>query len=107
MDQSRNVIHGKWLWRYEKAGLEQGAYTVLDPGRNKMAAILPYDRTKLIEHGQNARLLTRAFDSDQWEYQDAWDLRTAMTKGNEHCDSYMKAFDDYLDRYAPDADPIP
>jgi hypothetical protein len=44
MDRSRNIIHGKWLWRYEKADLEQGAYTVLDPGRDKMAAILPHDR---------------------------------------------------------------
>jgi hypothetical protein len=107
MDRSRNIIHGKWLWRYEKADLEQGAYTVLDPGRDKMAAILPHDRAKPIEHGQNARLLTREHRLDDWEDRGAYDLRTAMTKGNEHCGRYMKAFNDYLDKYAPDADPIP
>jgi hypothetical protein len=105
-EKSRDVVHEGQYWLYEKAGLEQGAYTALDPGVNHMAVILPHDRAKPIERGQNARLMTRGHHADKWEEQGTWDLRSAMTQGNRHCVRYMKAFGRHLDEHAPDARPI-
>jgi hypothetical protein len=105
-EKSRDVVHEGQYWLYEKAGLEQGAYTTLDPDVDYMAVILPHDRTKPIERGQNARLMTREHHADKWEVQGTWDLRSAMTQGNKHCVRYMKAFDRHLDEHAPDAKPI-
>ena len=95
MSQQRNwglddvLFHHGHRWFYEKADLEQGAYCLLDPKMQKMAVILPHDRTLPIDHpGKNAALYTRRHDSKEWHHSGTYSLDEALTRGCAHADRY-------------------
>lgn len=75
-------------WVYEKGDLDQGAYSISDPERNKVAAILPADRARPIEVGFNAMLLVRPFGSQDWKDAGIHDFGGALDRGNAHAHQY-------------------
>lgn len=88
------VFHEGQQWVYEKANLEQGAYSLSDPDRNRVAVIFPNDKTKSIgTPPANANLYTRDFKSEEWEGYGPCGLEYALTRGNEHIKQYRKEWE--------------
>ena len=85
----RAVFHQGFCWFYEKADLPQGAYALFDAHRQKMAVILPFDKTRPIDDGRNAYLFTRNYQSEQWvEGHKILSLDEALDKGSKHGKAY-------------------
>ncbi|ETW96594.1 MAG: hypothetical protein ETSY1_25980 [Candidatus Entotheonella factor] len=88
MDERKDQKHGEYIWRFEQAGLEQGAYSISDLDGCKIAAILLADRSRPIEKGRNARLLTRDYGAKEWIDRGHFKFKQAMTEGNRHIYTY-------------------
>lgn len=79
-------------WNYEKSDLPQGAWYGDDHQGDICAAIFPYDQTQPIEQGNNSRLYTRDFGSDQWLGHGPQPLAFGAAKelGDQHCRQYAR-----------------
>ena len=96
-DRDQDIEHGDIMWRFEKADLEQGVYSVSDPDLNRIAAILPYDRDIPIDRGGNAQLVTRDFGAENIAenyktHPTNLSLEEAMEEGNKHIEQYNAAY---------------
>jgi hypothetical protein len=96
MSEQRNsdrygFFHSGYRWTYEKADLEQGAYSLSDSNLKRVAVIFPHDSTRPIDHpGENAALYTREYNSDDWPYIGRYSLGEALTRGGLHADRYRE-----------------
>ncbi len=96
-DPSELVFHEGQKWVYQKADLEQGAYSVADPDKNKVAVIFPNEKDRSIGSSPpNAFLVMRDYKSEGWEEYGPCELEYALTKGNTHIRQYRKEWE--LDR---------
>jgi hypothetical protein len=91
-EKSTRIRYRDYSWLYEKANLEQGAYSLSDPGGNKVAVIYPADKTRPIDIPEkNAWLWVRHYGSKDWREAGCYALHEAIIHGSKHSDRYRAA----------------
>jgi len=85
--------HGKYLWKYDKADLKQGAYHI-EGGRyipDKVAVILPYDSDRPIHDAENnALLLVKNYGAEDHVEKGVYSFEDALNIGNEHANEFKR-----------------
>lgn len=87
-DRKNDIAQGDYVWHYEKADMEQGAYSLSDDLGKKCAVIFPFDRSRAIDDGDNALLCVRQYEESKWSRTGPHSLSDAITHGCRHANEY-------------------